>query len=166
MVGQPATQTRFPWAAVILGLVGIAILVSLGTWQVRRLAWKEGLLAEIDRRIHSQARPLADLEKQFAEGADVGLSLSVQGLNTGVLGGSVQGARRHVLRPPAIRAGRSVSRGDRPSVASPELAPEDSTMASGGEEQRQDCLRAVHGVTSTTGLVASAIHPKQPSAGR
>lgn len=71
MVGQPATQTRFPWAAVILGLAGIAILVSLGTWQVRRLAWKEGLLAEIDRRIHSQARPLADLEKQFAESADV-----------------------------------------------------------------------------------------------
>lgn len=33
------------------GVVGIAILVSLGVWQVQRLAWKEGVLAEIDARI-------------------------------------------------------------------------------------------------------------------
>ncbi len=68
---QSTTSRRFPWAAVILGLVGIAILVSLGTWQVKRLAWKEGLLAAIAERIHSAPRPLADLERQFRETGDV-----------------------------------------------------------------------------------------------
>ncbi|MGR3793944.1 SURF1 family protein [Vannielia sp. SX4] len=41
----------------ILGICGIAILVSLGTWQLRRLAWKEAMLAEIDARI--TAAPVA-----------------------------------------------------------------------------------------------------------
>ena len=36
---------------LLLGLVGCAILISLGTWQVQRLAWKEAMLAEIDARI-------------------------------------------------------------------------------------------------------------------
>ncbi|MDF1871422.1 SURF1 family protein [Vannielia sp.] len=42
---------------IILGVVGLAILVSLGTWQVQRMAWKEGVLAEIDSRI--SAAPVA-----------------------------------------------------------------------------------------------------------
>ena len=36
---------------LVFGLAGIAVLVSLGVWQVQRLAWKEGVLAEIDARI-------------------------------------------------------------------------------------------------------------------
>lgn len=43
---------------VIFGLGGTAILVSLGVWQVQRLAWKEGLLAEIERRIAAEPVPL------------------------------------------------------------------------------------------------------------
>lgn len=35
----------------LFGLIGCAILVWLGTWQVQRLSWKEGILAEIDSRI-------------------------------------------------------------------------------------------------------------------
>lgn len=42
---------------VILGLAGGAVLVSLGLWQVQRLAWKEGVLAEIAARI--EAPPVA-----------------------------------------------------------------------------------------------------------
>jgi surfeit locus 1 family protein len=68
---QHAAPRRFPWTALILGIVGIAILVSLGAWQVERLAWKEGLLAAIDQRIHSAPRPLVDIERQFAEAGDV-----------------------------------------------------------------------------------------------
>ncbi|MCO6383093.1 SURF1 family protein [Oceanicola sp. 502str15] len=41
----------------ILGICGIAVLVSLGTWQLRRLQWKEGMLADIDARI--AAAPVA-----------------------------------------------------------------------------------------------------------
>lgn len=36
---------------VLFGVVGAAILVSLGVWQVQRLAWKEGVLADIEARI-------------------------------------------------------------------------------------------------------------------
>ena len=36
---------------LIFGVVGCAVLMSLGVWQVQRLAWKEGMLAEIEARI-------------------------------------------------------------------------------------------------------------------
>jgi surfeit locus 1 family protein len=36
---------------VVIGLGGLAILLYLGTWQVQRLAWKEGLLRDIELRI-------------------------------------------------------------------------------------------------------------------
>lgn len=68
---QQKAVRRFPWTALILGIVGIAILVALGTWQVQRLAWKEGLIAAIDQRIHSAPRPLAEIERQFTEAGDV-----------------------------------------------------------------------------------------------
>ncbi|RVD70773.1 SURF1 family protein [Mesorhizobium sp. M4A.F.Ca.ET.029.04.2.1] len=56
---------------LILALALFVILVGLGTWQVQRLPWKEGLLQTIDQRTHSAPRPLAELEKQFAATADV-----------------------------------------------------------------------------------------------
>ncbi len=37
--------------AIIVGLGGSAILISLGIWQVQRLAWKEDLLARIEEQI-------------------------------------------------------------------------------------------------------------------
>lgn len=37
--------------AAIFGITGTAILLSLGLWQMQRLAWKEGILADIDARI-------------------------------------------------------------------------------------------------------------------
>ncbi|WP_281858350.1 SURF1 family protein [Litoreibacter halocynthiae] len=45
---------------LLFGLIGCAILVSLGTWQVKRLAWKESMLSEIDARITAQAVALPD----------------------------------------------------------------------------------------------------------
>ncbi len=36
---------------LIFGFAGLAILLSLGFWQVQRLAWKQGVLAEIEDRI-------------------------------------------------------------------------------------------------------------------
>ena len=44
---RPARRTPVAGAAVAT-VVALAILVSLGVWQLRRLAWKEGLLARID----------------------------------------------------------------------------------------------------------------------
>jgi surfeit locus 1 family protein len=36
---------------ILLGIVGTAVLLSLGVWQLQRLAWKQAILAEIDGRI-------------------------------------------------------------------------------------------------------------------
>lgn len=42
---------------LIFGLAGAAVLLSLGVWQLNRLAWKEGVLAEVAARM--QAAPVA-----------------------------------------------------------------------------------------------------------
>lgn len=36
---------------LFFGIVGTAVLLWLGTWQVQRLAWKEGVLVQIEARI-------------------------------------------------------------------------------------------------------------------
>lgn len=36
---------------LVFGLFGVAVLVSLGVWQLQRLSWKEAVLAEMDARI-------------------------------------------------------------------------------------------------------------------
>jgi surfeit locus 1 family protein len=43
---------------LLLGIVGCAILIGLGVWQVQRLAWKEALLAGMEARIVGPAEPL------------------------------------------------------------------------------------------------------------
>lgn len=45
-------------APLLIGLVGTAILIALGTWQVQRLAWKQGVLNEIELVIASDPIPL------------------------------------------------------------------------------------------------------------
>ncbi|MEH6360945.1 MAG: SURF1 family protein [Amylibacter sp.] len=36
---------------IIFGITGIAILLSLGTWQVKRMAWKNAILSQIETQI-------------------------------------------------------------------------------------------------------------------
>lgn len=57
--------------ALLLGLAVLAVLLALGTWQVKRLAWKEGLIATIETRVGSTPQPLAAIEAQFATTGDV-----------------------------------------------------------------------------------------------
>ncbi|MEK1897342.1 MAG: SURF1 family protein [Rhizobium sp.] len=52
-------------------LVALAILVSLGTWQVERLQWKEKLLANIAERREAPPSSLADIEALAARGEDI-----------------------------------------------------------------------------------------------
>jgi surfeit locus 1 family protein len=49
---------KFPVGLTVCALIAIALLVGLGAWQVRRLAWKERLLAQIAALQHAPARPL------------------------------------------------------------------------------------------------------------
>ena len=43
---------------LLLGLVGVAILLSLGFWQLRRMEWKEAMLADIAAQIGGPAQDL------------------------------------------------------------------------------------------------------------
>ncbi|AEI93279.1 SURF1 family protein [Roseobacter litoralis] len=61
---------------VVIGLGGAAILISLGVWQIQRLAWKEGVIAEIDSRI--AADPVA-LPAQLDRARDAYLPVQVTG---------------------------------------------------------------------------------------
>jgi len=45
-------------AAALLLFAGLALFVSLGIWQLQRLAWKEAILAEIDAKIAAAPGPL------------------------------------------------------------------------------------------------------------
>lgn len=44
-------MTRKMILPLLFGLVGTAILISLGVWQLQRLEWKLGVIAEIEARI-------------------------------------------------------------------------------------------------------------------
>lgn len=39
------------WFPLIAGVLGAVMLVSLGTWQVKRLAWKQGVIAQIEAKL-------------------------------------------------------------------------------------------------------------------
>jgi surfeit locus 1 family protein len=59
-----AVARRFPWGLTVTALIALALLVGLGVWQVRRLAWKEALLAKIAALQYAPARPLSDVLAQ------------------------------------------------------------------------------------------------------
>jgi surfeit locus 1 family protein len=61
---------------LLFGLVGAAILIGLGTWQVQRLHWKEDLIAKAEAKI---AMPAVALPVQPDPVADRYLSVTVQG---------------------------------------------------------------------------------------
>ncbi|MGR6431772.1 SURF1 family protein [Rhizobium sp. PAMB 3174] len=56
--------------ALLLALV-LAVLLSLGTWQVERLHWKEGLLADIESRRHAPPVSIDAIEAMVKAGEDI-----------------------------------------------------------------------------------------------
>jgi surfeit locus 1 family protein len=50
-------MTRRMIGPLLFGILGVAVLVWVGVWQVHRLAWKTAILAEIDARL--AAAPVA-----------------------------------------------------------------------------------------------------------
>ncbi|MTH97324.1 SURF1 family protein [Roseibium sp. RKSG952] len=61
---------------LIFGIAGLAILVSLGVWQVQRLSWKQDVLAEIENRI--SANPV-DLPVSVSPDTDKYLPVTIKG---------------------------------------------------------------------------------------
>ncbi|MGB2894520.1 MAG: SURF1 family protein, partial [Albidovulum sp.] len=46
---------------LVVGAGGVAVLLSLGLWQVQRLHWKEGIIATIESRIAAEPVPFDTL---------------------------------------------------------------------------------------------------------
>ena len=63
-------QAGLYWPTVISAL-GALVLVGLGTWQLERKAWKEGLIATIAARAGAPPVPIADAEARARRGDDV-----------------------------------------------------------------------------------------------
>ncbi len=59
------------WFAGPLVLLLLVILLALGTWQVKRLYWKEALLSEIELRVHAAPVDLPEIERIAASGGDI-----------------------------------------------------------------------------------------------
>lgn len=51
---------------LVFGLVGTAILVALGTWQVQRLAWKTAVIARIETQLGGEPVPVPDAPREAA----------------------------------------------------------------------------------------------------
>ncbi len=46
---RPSSLRR--WGMIVTGVVGVAVLVGLCIWQIQRLAWKEGVIAQLETRL-------------------------------------------------------------------------------------------------------------------
>lgn len=65
---------------LLFGLVGAAVLAGLGVWQLQRLEWKQGVLAQIEARIGAAPVPLPTAPDPLA---DRYLPVTVTGRFTG-----------------------------------------------------------------------------------
>jgi len=70
-VSAPAKDRRFPFGLTIATLIAFAILCGLGGWQIKRLAWKQDLLARIEALKTAPAQPLAKVLARANRGEDV-----------------------------------------------------------------------------------------------
>jgi len=44
---------------LLFGLAGFVVLAALGLWQLQRMEWKQGAIAEIEARIGADPVPVA-----------------------------------------------------------------------------------------------------------
>ena len=65
---------------LILGVAGCGVLISLGLWQVERLAWKEDVLVGINARLAAAPAPLTT---EVSESTNECTRVTVSGIPTG-----------------------------------------------------------------------------------
>ena len=99
-----AASRRLLWPGLMTAGM-LIVLLGLGTWQVRRLFWKDALLAEIDRAEASDPIPLPEAPSPFTKVSVTGTFLPSEAVLYGadvrtVASGPEMGARMIVpLRP-------------------------------------------------------------------
>lgn len=73
IISAPARRTGH-FLMLVLGTIVFALLIALGSWQLQRLHWKEGLIAQIAERTKSPPLPLTEMEVKFRATGDVDYS--------------------------------------------------------------------------------------------
>jgi surfeit locus 1 family protein len=63
-------QAKLIWPTVA-ALAAFGVLIALGTWQLERKRWKEGLLAKIADRVAAEPRPVAAASELARRGDDI-----------------------------------------------------------------------------------------------
>jgi surfeit locus 1 family protein len=61
---------RFPVGLTVATAIALVILLALGTWQVQRLHWKQGLLARVAALQAAPAQPIEPVLDRVAKGGD------------------------------------------------------------------------------------------------
>lgn len=64
-------RKKFPLGLSVLALIILAILLTLGTWQVNRLAWKEQLLADIHLKLNNPPLQFEEVEAMNNTGKNI-----------------------------------------------------------------------------------------------
>ena len=136
---RPRTGLVLP---TILTLMVLAVLLGLGTWQLKRKAWKDGLIAQIEARTAAPPIPFEEALARVRKGEDleyarvkiVGNWLSAQELHLWVA--SKSGPGWHVYAPLSVATAQSgirtviVNRGFVPDARrDPATRPEPRTAA-------------------------------------
>ncbi len=65
MTGPAAPAPKKRYRAVILVMLACSILCALGVWQLKRLAWKQDLIATLEQRLAEPAVDIAFLPKPY-----------------------------------------------------------------------------------------------------
>ena len=63
-------QAGLLWPSA-LAVAGLAVLIGLGNWQMSRKAWKEGLIAQIEARVHAPPITLSEALQRWHDTSDV-----------------------------------------------------------------------------------------------
>lgn len=74
LTGEKGAENRRTWrfwAGLVLVPIALVVLLSLGTWQVNRLHWKETLLTDIQQRSKAAPVDVAELERLIAAGEPI-----------------------------------------------------------------------------------------------
>ena len=56
---------------LVAWLLGIAVLCTLGTWQVKRLAWKEAMIARVEKGLDRTPVSVLEIERAIGRGEDI-----------------------------------------------------------------------------------------------
>jgi surfeit locus 1 family protein len=117
------------WAFLVLvGGGGCAILVALGVWQVQRLDWKQGVIADIEMRIAADPAPLPaapDAKRDAYLPVEVRGTLESDHLEV-LVSRKGAGAGYRIIRPMTLEGGRILVDMGFVSVAQAENLPFDA----------------------------------------